>query len=261
MAGRDELTATELPGSRAAGRMFEQVVIDLDATRVTTHSDKKGARATSRAASATTRSVPGWTPRRGAGGRPSPRQRRQRYRRRSPGRAGPGADPVAPPAAAQRQADPGPGGRRRLLARADQRTVRCRAGVLGRLSGHRRRPRRDQARSEVGLGQRQRCRRRPAEHADVVNITGLLDLSRWTSSCPDMRVLVRCESCRTPARPWTPSRSATASATKPSPPTPAAGRFLEARHRAHARVEDRIGTGKDTGPGHLPPRHEHINAV
>ena len=99
------------------------------------------------------------------------------------------------------------------------------------------------------------------EHADVVNITGLLDLSRWTSSCPDMRVLVRCESCRTPARPWTPSRSATASATKPSPPTPAAGRFLEARHRAHARVEDRIGTGKDTGPGHLPPRHEHINAV
>ena len=28
--------------------------------------------------------------------------------------------------------------------------------------------------------------------------------------------------------------------------------FLEARHRAHARVEDRIRTGKDTGLGHLP---------
>jgi hypothetical protein len=37
--------------------------------------------------------------------------------------------------------------------------------------------------------------------------------------------------------------------------------FLEARHRAHARVEDRIRTGKDTGLGHLPSRHENINAV
>ena len=37
--------------------------------------------------------------------------------------------------------------------------------------------------------------------------------------------------------------------------------FLEARHRAHARVEDRIRTGKDTGIGHLPSRHNHINQV
>jgi len=37
--------------------------------------------------------------------------------------------------------------------------------------------------------------------------------------------------------------------------------FLEARHRAHARVEDRIRTGKDTGIGHLPARHTHISAV
>jgi len=37
--------------------------------------------------------------------------------------------------------------------------------------------------------------------------------------------------------------------------------FLEARHRAHARVEDRIRTGKDTGIGHLPSRHNHINKV
>ena len=28
--------------------------------------------------------------------------------------------------------------------------------------------------------------------------------------------------------------------------------FLEARHRPHARVEDRIRTGKNTGIGHLP---------
>jgi hypothetical protein len=37
--------------------------------------------------------------------------------------------------------------------------------------------------------------------------------------------------------------------------------FLDTRHRAHARVEDRIRTGKDTGLGHLPSRHEKINAV
>ena len=67
----------------------------------------------------------------------------------------------------------------------------------------------------------------------------------------------------TPARPWTPSRSATATATRPSPPTPPAGncRSCHAQHRAHARVEDRIRTGKDTGIGHLPCRHAHINKV
>jgi len=37
--------------------------------------------------------------------------------------------------------------------------------------------------------------------------------------------------------------------------------FLVARHRAHARVEDRIRTGKDTGIGHLPCWHAHINQV
>ena len=36
---------------------------------------------------------------------------------------------------------------------------------------------------------------------------------------------------------------------------------LEARHRAHARVEDRIRTGKDTGYGRFPSRHFQINAV
>jgi hypothetical protein len=36
---------------------------------------------------------------------------------------------------------------------------------------------------------------------------------------------------------------------------------LEARHRAHARVEDRIRCGKDTGYGRFPSRHFGINAV
>jgi hypothetical protein len=37
--------------------------------------------------------------------------------------------------------------------------------------------------------------------------------------------------------------------------------FLDARHRAHARVEDRIRTGKDTGLGRFPSRQFGINAA
>ncbi|AEA28871.1 transposase IS4 family protein (plasmid) [Pseudonocardia dioxanivorans CB1190] len=37
--------------------------------------------------------------------------------------------------------------------------------------------------------------------------------------------------------------------------------FLDARHRAHARVEDRIRTGKDTGLGHFPSRDFAINSA
>ena len=44
--------------------------------------------------------------------------------------------------------------------------------------------------------------------------------------------------------------------------TPPAGQqlaFLEARHRAHARVEDRIRHAKDTGLGRFPSREFTIN--
>jgi Transposase DDE domain group 1 len=45
--------------------------------------------------------------------------------------------------------------------------------------------------------------------------------------------------------------------------TPVAGggsiQYLEARHRAHARVEDRIRTGKDSGLGRFPSRQFNIN--
>jgi len=100
------------------------------------------------------------------------------------------------------------------------------------------------------------------EHADVIEITSLLDLSRWTGSCPDMRVIVRRE---------LPHPGATLDAFEirdgyryqAFTTNTLRGQlaFLEARHRAHARVEDRIRTGKDTGLGHLPSRHENINAV
>ncbi|MDG4750619.1 IS1380 family transposase [Micromonospora sp. WMMD718] len=46
-----------------------------------------------------------------------------------------------------------------------------------------------------------------------------------------------------------------------TPPGRGSIQFLEARHRAHARVEDRIRTGKDTGFGRFPSRVFAINAA
>src|SRR5437764_11521072 len=60
-----------------------------------------------------------------------------------------------------------------------------------------------------------------------------------------------------------PSKKPTGGATRPSPSTPHTGRlaFLDARHRAHARVEDRIRCGKGTGLNHFPSRTFAINAA
>ncbi|WP_433076612.1 IS1380 family transposase [Dactylosporangium sp. CA-052675] len=44
-----------------------------------------------------------------------------------------------------------------------------------------------------------------------------------------------------------------------TPPGNGSTQFLEARHRGHARVEDRIRTGKDTGFGRFPSRVFAIN--
>lgn len=46
-----------------------------------------------------------------------------------------------------------------------------------------------------------------------------------------------------------------------TPPGHGSIQYLEARHRAHARVEDRIRTGKDTGFGRFPSRVFAINAA
>jgi hypothetical protein len=46
-----------------------------------------------------------------------------------------------------------------------------------------------------------------------------------------------------------------------TPPGQGSIQFLEARHRGHARVEDRIRTGKDTGFGRFPSRIFAINAA
>jgi hypothetical protein len=105
------------------------------------------------------------------------------------------------------------------------------------------------------------------EHgAGVVELTGLLrtshggdELENWP---PDMRILCRRER---------PSAGAQLCALEEADgwryqlvATNTGGRqldFLEARHRAHARVEDRVRTGKATGLDHLPSTSMAINAA
>jgi Transposase DDE domain group 1 len=92
--------------------------------------------------------------------------------------------------------------------------------------------------------------------ADVAEITGLLDLRRWPTG---MRVIVRRErphpgaqlSLLEEADGWRYQAFAT---------NTGSGQlgFLEARHRAHARVEDRIKAAKDTGLGRFPSREYTI---
>jgi hypothetical protein len=103
----------------------------------------------------------------------------------------------------------------------------------------------------------------PRENAGVVEITELLDLAKWP---PGMRVIVRREKPHPgagltlfeQADGWRYQAFATNTRT-----LGAAGQlgFLEARHRAHARVEDRIRVAKDTGLGRLPSREFAINQV
>lgn len=100
------------------------------------------------------------------------------------------------------------------------------------------------------------------EHADVVEITNLLDLGKW----PDgMRVILRREHPHPGAQlslfeerdGWRYQAFATN--------TPLTGTMplamLEARHRAHARVEDRIRHAKDSGLRRLPSRQANINTA
>jgi hypothetical protein len=258
---RGELTGAELPGSRAAGKTIEQVVIDLDATLVTAHSDKQGAKGNFKGGFGY-HPLGAWLDNTGEALAAVLR----------PGNAGSNtaADHLTVLDQALTQL-PDRWRDKPILIRADG------AGYSHALI---------RALSAQGLefsvgypvteAVREAIRTVPKrgwqvastadgdvrEHADVVDITGLLDLTRWTSSCPGMRVIVRRE---------LPHPGATLDAfevrdgfryqaftTNTSRGQIA---FLDTRHRAHARVEDRIRTGKDTGLGHLPSRHQKINAV
>ncbi len=95
------------------------------------------------------------------------------------------------------------------------------------------------------------------EGGDVAELTGLLDLTGWP---PGMRVLLRRErphpgaqlSLLEEADGWRYQAVATNT-------TVGQLAFLEARHRAHARVEDRIRHAKDSGLGRFPSREFKIN--
>jgi hypothetical protein len=100
--------------------------------------------------------------------------------------------------------------------------------------------------------------------AGVVELTGLLRTSHGGDTLPnwppDMRILCRREQ---------PAPGAQLCALEETDgwryqllATNTPGRqldFLEARHRAHARVEDRVRTGKTTGLDHLPSTSLEIN--
>ncbi len=98
------------------------------------------------------------------------------------------------------------------------------------------------------------------EGGDVAELTGLLALARWPAG---MRVIVRRErphpgaqlSLFEEADGWRYQAFVT------NTPVGRVGQlaFLEARHRAHARVEDRIRHAKDTGLGRFPSREFAIN--
>ena len=258
---RGELTGTELPGSRAAGKTIGQVVIDLDATLVTAHSDKEDARGNFKG---------------GFGHHPLgawlDNSNEALAMMLRPGNAGSNTatDHLTVLDQALTQI-PDRWRSKKVLIRADGAgyshaliTALSQQGLEFSV-GY---PITEAVRDAIGLA--------PAwawqaannsdgglrEHADVIEVTGLLDLSRWRQTCPGMRVIVRRE---------LPHPGATLDAFEirdgyryqAFTTNTRTGQlaFLKARHRAHARVEDRIRTGKDTGIGHLPSRHNHINQV
>jgi len=87
------------------------------------------------------------------------------------------------------------------------------------------------------------------EHADVVEVTDLLNLKTWPAG---MRAIVRRE--HPPGAQLSLSEEADGwryQAFVTNTPIGQLG-FLEARHRAHARVEDKIRHHKDSGLGRFP---------
>jgi hypothetical protein len=103
---------------------------------------------------------------------------------------------------------------------------------------------------------------RHRDGADVAELTGLLPDSTLADYPPGSRILVRRERPHPGAQldafeerdGWRYQCLATDTR---------AGQlaFLDARHRAHARIEDRIRCGKDTGLGRFPSRQFGINAA
>lgn len=104
----------------------------------------------------------------------------------------------------------------------------------------------------------------PRDGAQVCEITGLLPVELRANYPDDTRFIVRRE------RPHPGAQLSLFDSVEgfrhqvmATDTGPGSGsiQFLEARHRAHARVEDRIRCGKDTGFGRFPSRVFAINAA
>jgi hypothetical protein len=99
------------------------------------------------------------------------------------------------------------------------------------------------------------------EGADVAELTGMLPGLTEAGWPPGMRVIVRRERPHPGAQLTFSDIHGYRFQTFATNTKVGQLAQLEARHRAHARVEDRIRTGKDTGYGRFPSRHFAINAV
>jgi hypothetical protein len=99
---------------------------------------------------------------------------------------------------------------------------------------------------------------RDHDGAWVAEITAALDLSSWPAGS---RVIVRREIAHPGAQlSFTDHGGHRFQAILTDQPDTDIA-YLEARHRGHARVEDRIRTGKDTGMGKLPFRDFALNEI
>jgi len=257
-AARAELTGTELPPARAAGRDLDYAVIDIDATLVTAHSDKQGAAGNFKGGFGY-HPIGAWLDNTGEALAAILR----------PGNAGSNtaADHVAVLDLAVAQL-PDAHRAKPILVRVDG------AGFSHALIEHLQAagldysvgfPTSSAVREAIGLIPAWAWR--PAvdpeggcrDGADVTEITGMLTLRGWPTG---MRVILRRERPHPGAQLDAVEErdgyryQAIATNTGRGPI-----QFLEARHRAHARVEDRIRTGKNTGIGRLPSRVMAINAA
>lgn len=253
-----------LPDSRCAGSGLDGVVVlDVDATIVLAHSDKEGAQPTYKSTFGF-HPIAVWCD----------NTRECLAFKLRPGNAGANHAEDHLDVLAEAFAQVPAGHRRHILVRAD--SAGASHKVLAWLAA-RNTPRR---RVEYSIGWRidadERCAITalpssawsPALDADggirdgawVAELTGLLTLSpAWPAG---MRVIVRRERPHPGAQldlfetrdGWRYTAFVTNTAV-------GALQWLEVRHRGHARVEDRVRCGKDTGLGRLPSREFAINAA
>ena len=257
-AARGELAGAELPGSRVANRVIDHTVIDLDATLIEAHSDKNTA-------------APHYKG--GFGFHPllayldNTGEALAGMLRPGNAAAHDAADHVRVLELALAQL-PESWRAKPILIRTDtagasHRLVNeCTAAGLEYSIGF---PVTEAVRTAISRSPRRAwtpaidAAGDPRDGADVVEITGLLTLTGWPE---DMRVLVRRERPHPGAQlsvfeerdGWRYQAFIT---------NTRAGQlaFLDARHRAHARVEDRIRTSKSCGLGKFPSQLAHVNAA